>query len=399
LTAPTDSTPAWLEALAASRGFRVRLPGGGEIGPDSASFTIVVRSENLLRRIARLPSPLLLGQAWLDGSLDLEGDLHAAMRAMHELETAVPTARFRALGVLRTLVRPWRTAARDVASHYDLPPEFFGLFLDSRLVYTCAYYSSAGAGLEQAQAAKLELVCRKLRLTAGERLLDLGCGWGALAIHAASAHGARVHAVTLSARQARYGADLVQTLGLADRVQVDHLDWRAVPAGDRYDKIAAIGMIEHLGRAAYPGYFARVRDWLAPGGLFLNHGITMRRGAVWTSEMEFLDRHVFPGLDLVDVSATTGAMEDAGLEVLDVENLRPHYARTTREWADRLWARREEAVAIAGERAWRTFVAYLAAASVAFEAGWIGLHQVVAQGAGAPDDGRLPMLRESFPRE
>jgi cyclopropane-fatty-acyl-phospholipid synthase len=397
--APSSAAPAWLEGLAAQRGFQVRLPGGARIGAEPAAFTIVVRSESLLRRIRRVPSPLLLGRAWLDGSIDLEGDFLAAMRAMHDLETAGSPVRFRAIGVLRALVRPWRSAARDVASHYDLPPGFFGLFLDSHLVYTCAYYSSAGAGLEQAQADKLELVCRKLRLSAGQRLLDLGCGWGALAIHAASAHGARVHAVTLSAEQARYAADLARRRGLADRLHVEHLDWRAVPANDRYEKVAAIGMIEHLGRAAYPGYFARVRDWLAPGGLFLNHGITMRRGASWTSEMEFLDRHVFPGLDLVDVSTTTGAMEDAGLEVLDVENLRPHYARTTRDWAERLWSRREEAIAIAGERAWRTFVAYLAAASVAFEAGWIGLHQVVARRAGTADDGRSPVLRDAFESE
>jgi cyclopropane-fatty-acyl-phospholipid synthase len=385
--------PTWLERLAASEGFAVRLPGGQSVGTATPHFAIVLRSTALLRRLARTPTPLALGRAFLDGELDLEGDVFAAMKAMHALEGARPAVALRVIGMLRAAIRPLRRRARDISSHYDLPAEFFDLFLDSRLVYTCAYWQGPDATLEEAQLAKLDLVCRKLRLARGEHLLDLGCGWGGLALHAAGQYGAVVHAVTLSPAQAKWASEAVRRSGLADRARVEHADWRDVRG--RYQKVAAIGMIEHVGRRAYPLYFGSVRDRLEQDGLFLNHGITMRRGATWSSEMEFLDRHVFPGLDLVDLSATTACMEDAGLEVLDVENLRPHYARTTREWTERLWRQREKAVAIAGERAWRTWVSYLAAASVAFEAGWIGLQQVLARTGGARD-GRNPLLRETI---
>lgn len=388
----------WLESIATGRGFCVRLPDGRQLGATpgatAPAFVVTLRSQRILRALRASPSPLRLGRAWIEGDLDIDGDIFAAMEILHGLETDLPGVWMRIVGWLRGATRPWRNAARDIAAHYDLPSAFYELFLDERMVYTCAYYRDAGTGLDQAQQDKLDLVCRKLRLAHDESFLDLGCGWGALACWAAANYGVRAHGVTLSREQAQWAAAAVARAGLQDRVTIEHLDYASIPAGLRYDKIAAVGMIEHLGRARHREYFDRVRGLLTEDGLFLNHGITMRAGASWSSEMEFLHRYVFPGLDLVDVPRTLEAMERSGLEVLDVENLRPHYARTTREWATRLWERRERACAVAGERVWRTWVAYLAAASVAFRNGWIGLHQVVARRASTCDDGMQPRLRE-----
>ncbi|MFN2376702.1 MAG: class I SAM-dependent methyltransferase [Candidatus Binatia bacterium] len=383
-----------LERLAEENGFGVRRADGSTFGAASAAFVVTLHSDRLPRVMAAGASPLRLGEAWIASDFDLEGDIFAAMETLHSLEAASPPAWLRVLGAMRRLLRPWRDAGRDISSHYDLPSAFFETFLDTRLVYTCAYYRHADAGLEQAQQDKLDLVCRKLRLAPGQSFLDLGCGWGALACWAAANYGVRAHGVTLSREQADWAVAAVGRAGLGDRVTIEHGDYRHLPPGRRYDRIAAVGMIEHLGRAGHATLFGTVRSLLPGDGLFLNHGITMRGGASWSSEMEFLHRYVFPGLDLVDAATTLQAMEAEGLEVLDVENLRPHYARTTKDWATRLWARRAEASAIAGDRAWRTWVAYLAAASIAFRNGWIGLHQVVARPAGLRDDGVDPQLRD-----
>ncbi|HWP66544.1 MAG TPA: cyclopropane-fatty-acyl-phospholipid synthase family protein [Candidatus Limnocylindria bacterium] len=285
-----------------------------------------------------------------------------------------------------------RRAERDVAFHYDVSNEFYALFLDPRMVYTCAYYRRPDAGLATAQEDKLELVCRKLQLAPGERLLDLGCGWGALALWAAERWGVEVHGVTLSAAQATWAAEAARRAGLAGRVRIERADWRDVAPEKPYDKIAAIGLIEHVGRARHPAYFAQVHRLLTPGGLFLNHGITCRAGARRTSEMAFLQRHVFPGGELAPLDAIVGGIERAGFEIVDVEDLRPHYARTTRQWVERLQANAERARALVGERVYRTYLAYLAGASVAFDEGWIALHQVVATRRGAV---RTPATREA----
>ncbi len=390
--------PAWLDALAADRGFRVQLPGGEEIGATAPRFTVAIRSPKLMRSLRVLPTPLALGRAWIDGDLDIDGDIFAAMETMHDLDTAMPGPAMRFLGFVRAFGRPWRNAPRDIAAHYDVPSEFYELFLGPGMVYTCAYYCGVDTDLDQAQRDKLDLVCRKLRLAPGQSLLDLGCGWGGLACWAAANYGVDVHGVTLSRSQAEWAAAAAERAGLSDRVRIQHLDYRALPLDRRYDRIASLGMIEHLGRASYAGYFGRVHALLADDGLFLNHGVTAARAGAWSSEMEFLDRYVFPGLEMVEVSTTLAAMENAALEIVDVENLRPHYARTTRDWVERLWCKRDAAVAIAGERTWRTWVGYMAAASVSFARGWIGLHQVVARRALAGDDGRLPHLRETIYR-
>ena len=273
--------------------------------------------------------------------------------------------------------------AKAISHHYDVSNEFYALFLDPLMVYTCAYYRDPDGKLEQAQRDKLELVCRKLELKAGETMLDIGCGWGSLSIWAAQHYGVRAHGVTLSKAQADYAAERIKKEGLEDRCKVEYRDYRDLPADARYDKIAAVGVIEHVGIPNYPAFFGSVRRNLVDGGLYLNHGIVHEFHWKPTSQTEFLYRHVFPNGDLAGLSETLTEIERAGFEIVDVEDLRLHYVRTTRQWVERLQANAERARALVGERIYRTYLAYLAGASVAFEEGWIALHQVVAARRGA----------------
>jgi len=286
-----------------------------------------------------------------------------------------------------------------IEHHYDLSNEFYALFLDPLMVYTCAYYREPNGDLAQAQADKLDLVCRKLRLRPGERMLDIGCGWGSLAVWAAKNYGVEVLAVTLSAEQATYGAEWARREGLADRCRVERRDYRDLASEQPFDKISAVGIIEHVGIANYPSYFAEVHSLLQPGGLFLNHGITHRRDWVRTPQWEFLIQNVFPNGELDHVSHITDVMEATEFEVLDVECLRLHYARTCRQWANRLRAAQERAIALVGERKYRTWLLYLAASSVAFEQGSIGLYQVVAARRDQAAGDLRPTTREEIYRQ
>src|SRR2546427_3317361 len=259
--------------------------------------------------------------------------------------------------------------AKAIAHHYDVSNEFYALFLDPLMVYTCAYYRDPDGKLEQAQRDKLDLVCRKLELAPGESLLDIGCGWGSLSLWAAQHYGVRAHGVTLSRAQAAYATERIRAEGLEDRCRVEYLDYRDLPGSARYQKIAAVGVIEHVGIPNYPAFFAGVRARLEDGGLYLNHGIVHDLHWRRTSQTEFLYRHVFPNGDLAGLSQTLTEMERAGWEIMDVEGLRLRYARTVRQWVERLCARADEARALAGGRTDRTWRLYLAWSAVAVEGG------------------------------
>jgi cyclopropane-fatty-acyl-phospholipid synthase len=289
-----------------------------------------------------------------------------------------------------------RKDSQAIAHHYDVSNDFYALFLDPLMVYTCAYYRKPDGTLEDAQRDKLDLVCRKLGLTAGESLLDIGCGWGGLVIWAAQHYGVRARGVTLSRAQAEWAQARVAALGLADRCRVEYLHWHELDATERYDKIAAVGVIEHVGIGNYPDYFGRVHRMLRDGGLFLNHGITHNFHWRRTSHTDFLYRYVFPNGELCDLSRTLTEMERARFEVMDVESLRAHYARTCRHWVERLEARAEEARAIAGERIYRTWRLYLTCSAVAFETSSIGLDQVLMRKHGDRTGGDAPRTRERW---
>jgi cyclopropane-fatty-acyl-phospholipid synthase len=286
------------------------------------------------------------------------------------------------------------TDARAISHHYDVSNDFYALFLDPLMVYTCAYYRDPDGKIEQAQQDKLDHVCRKLDLRPGETLLDIGCGWGGLSMWAARHYGVRAQGVTLSRAQADYAAERIKREGLEGRCRVDYMDYRDLPPEVVYDKIAAVGVIEHVGIPSYPGFFGGVRARLKDGGLYLNHGIVHDFTWKRSSQFEFLLRHVFPNGELASLSETLTEMERAGWEIMDVEGLRLHYARTCRQWVERLCARADEARALAGERTYRTWRLYLTCSAVAFENSSLGLYQVVMRKHRDPKTGLEPRTRE-----
>jgi cyclopropane-fatty-acyl-phospholipid synthase len=404
------ATPA---AAALSRLFRqypesltLRLWDGSqlEFGERPAKLTIALRDPRALRDMVLARDPVRLAHDFFVGLIDIEGSIYQALRLKDYLGRVSLTAgerlRLLASALLAGVARPRAMAGtpghslvaprdaqansrRSIAFHYDLSNAFYGLWLDPAMVYSCAYFAHEGQRLEDAQALKLDLVCRKLRLAPGERLLDIGCGWGALAIHAAQDYGARVHGLTLSREQHRFACARVAELGLGGRVTVELRDYRDLDAAARYDKIASVGMFEHVGLANLPGYFAAAHRLLAPGGLFLNHGITSREpGWEPTVSARFINRYVFPDGELDSISNVLRAMEAAEFEILDVECLRPHYALTLRHWVRRLEAHRDAAVREVGEATYRVWRLYMAACALQFEQGETGVYQVVLAPAG-----------------
>jgi len=343
--------------------------------------------------------PYSAAMAFVRGKVEVEGDLVEAVRDHLRRSSVSWAARFmNAIGALAPwrLTQLWRSrarTARDIRFHYDRSNDFYRCFLDSRLVYSCAYFLSPGQTLDEAQLAKLDLVCGKLQLARGDRLLDIGCGWGALLFHAAGKFGAHATGCTLSANQAGHVRREIQARGCAGSVDVHEADYRDLDG--QYGKIASIGMFEHVGGPRLTGYFRKVRQLLAPGGLFLNHGITIPAGVPNTAGGLFVARHVFPGGRLVTLGQLASAAERAGLEIADVENLRRHYALTCREWVVRLRREEKRCLACVDAETWRTWQLYLAGSAVAFEEGGLNVHQVLMTRRG--DVSPLPMVRRLIP--
>jgi cyclopropane-fatty-acyl-phospholipid synthase len=284
--------------------------------------------------------------------------------------------------------------------HYDVGNDFYRLFLDPEMQYSCGYFTDAANTLEQAQRDKLDMICRKLRLKPGDRFLDIGCGWGGLVCHAAKHYGVKAHGITLSDAQLAQARERIAANGLEGQVTVEIRDYADL-AG-RYDKIASIGMYEHIGVANIPRYLGKVRGLLSLDGLFLNHAISRRakktgRRFYKRAEQRALLKYIFPGGELDDIGNTVQAMEQHGFEVHDVEAWRPHYAMTTRHWCERLTARREEAVALVGEETYRIWVAYLAGCSLAFMRGTAKIYQTLASRSGK-GLAALPLTREDLYR-
>lgn len=288
-----------------------------------------------------------------------------------------------------------------VQFHYDLSNDFYALFLDPEMVYSCAYFTNWENDLATAQRDKLEMICRKLRLKPGDRFLDIGCGWGGLVCHAARHHGVIAHGITLSEEQLAFSQEKVKRLGLAGQVTLELKDYTSVKG--TYDKIASIGMYEHIGLANIPRYMGKVQSLLSRDGLFLNHAIARRaprpswRGRRMRPEQRAIAKYIFPGGELDDVGHSIVAMERAGFEVHDVEAWRLHYARTCRLWCERLTAERERAIAHVGEEKYRIWVAYLAGVSLAFSRGTLRIFQTLASRT-AKRPPRLPSTRADLYR-
>jgi len=296
-------------------------------------------------------------------------------------------------------------AGRDnkalVQFHYDLSNAFYALFLDPEMVYSCAYFPSWDASLEEAQVAKLDMICRKLRLQPGERFLDIGSGWGGLVCHAAQHYGVTAHGVTLSQAQFDFAQEKIRRLGLQDRVTIELKDYRELSG--TFDKIASIGMFEHVGLANHATYFTHMRSLLRPRGLILNHAISRaakksdRAFRRKRAEYQAMQRYIFPGGELDHIGSSVTAMERAGFEVHDVEGWREHYALTTRRWCERLYANREAAAREVGPEKARLWLLYLAGVSLGFERGTIGIYQTLAS-AGRRGPSGLPPTRADLYR-
>lgn len=411
------------------RDFAVRLWDGQTLpaaGGFTPRFTLVLTHPGALRRMFFPPGELSLGEAYLRGDFDVEGDMIAAAGLGAALEQLSPgdwlqaarqvlslpvsdPPQVYAAGRQRVKLRGvTHSRARDRAAvtyHYDTGNDFYRLFLGQWMAYSCAYFPTRAADLDSAQAAKFEHICRKLRLQRGERLLDVGCGWGGLLVYAAEKYGVQATGVTLSQPQAEFGQDWIRGAGLVDRAGVVVRDYRDLDPARPFDKIVSVGMFEHVGRARLPEYFASAYRVLRPGGLFLNHGIAaqQRRAPGWIERIflqrgQFIQRYIFPDGELVPVSAALAEAEQAGFEVRDVESLREHYALTLRHWVRSLEARRAEALRITDERTYRAWRLYMAASAYGFEAGQINVFQTLLSRsrAGAVE---LPLTRSDLYRE
>jgi cyclopropane-fatty-acyl-phospholipid synthase len=388
---------------------RVRAWDGSLDGPPDAP-ALVIRNRRALRRMLFKPGELGLARAWVAGDLDIEGDLYTTLEMMaglvwergEDARTLIqavrdPEVRAAARELLKLAGPPVppappreeirrprrrlhtrRTDKRAISHHYDVGNDFYEIVLGPSMVYSCAYWEDGGT-LETAQRDKLELVCAKLGLTAGTRLLDVGCGWGSMAIHAAREHGVHAVGITLSQEQAAYARKRVADEGLTDRVEIRVQDYRDVVDGP-FDAISSIGMAEHVGAERYLEYARQLYALLEPGGRLLNHQIARRpqRDESAYEVDPFIDAYVFPDGELAPLGTTVTQLERAGFEVRDVESIREHYARTLRRWVVNLEAQRNRAVRLAGPGRTRVWQLYMAACALAFERNRIGVNQVLA---------------------
>ena len=355
-----------------------------------------VRDPGVVRSLAR-PTLGRLARHYVEQQIDLEGEARELTRVGEALVGAAPsTGGRRGAAVARWMGHTRRFDRRAIRHHYDVGDDFFALWLDRRRVYSCAYFKSVDDDLDRAQEQKLDHICRKLALAPGERLLDVGCGWGGLVMHAAARYGVQATGITLSSNQYEHVRKQIAEAGLADRCTVRLLDYRDLPESEPYDKIASVGMFEHVGRHNFPVYFGKLGRLLAPGGLLLNHGITLNRPGqteLGSDIGEFIDDYVFPGGELAHVSEVVRAMADQGLECTDIEGLRSHYARTLWHWVQRLEAQRAAAVKMVGEKAYRVWHIYMAGSAHAFERGWMSVYQILASRPAADGRLRLPLTR------
>ena len=387
------------------------LPDGRRVGPPNAAVTIRLKQLSPLAHIAA-GEVGKVAQDYVEDRLDFDGSVRDLMQIASQLIAADPTADHGGSATLnwwreirlnaRSRARHHAQAdAEQVQFHYDVSDAFYALWLDPLRLYSCAYFREPEMTLAQAQQAKLDHICRKLMLQPGERFLDIGAGWGGLLMWAAEHCGVRGHGITLSRHQHEHVNRLIAARGLSGRVTMQLLDYRELPESAPYDKIASVGMFEHVGRALLPDYFAKIYRLLKPGGLLMNHGITAggtRNHQLGAGMGDFIERYIFPGGELAHVSKVTEVMSEAQFEPLDLENLRPHYARTLWAWSDALEARLAEARGLTSERVVRAYRVYLAGSAMGFEQGWMALFQMLAaKPSGEVTDGPMRGAQSAYP--
>jgi cyclopropane-fatty-acyl-phospholipid synthase len=399
-----------------------------------ADFSLNIRRRGALRRMLLPPSELSIVESFISNDIDIEGNVESAMglgdsigkriqsfaafaRVIPKIlalpsddeSPAVDESRYaRSLRLLTPRAR--KSTEPEIQFHYDVGNDFYALWLDPSMLYTCAYYKEASDDLATAQKNKLEHICRKLRLHPGDRLLDIGCGWGALVMHAAEHYGVHANGITLSAAQANYAQARIAERGLSDRCTIQMMDFRDLPANARFDKISSIGVTEHVPEDRQSAYFARAFQALEPGGLFLNHCEVSTRAARRTNTIaerigrwlwkrdQFIDKYVFPDARLVPLGSIIRSAESVGFEVRDVESLREHYMMTLRAWLRGLERRRAEAIRLVGERTYRVWRLYMSAGAYGFRIAGINIVQTLLSKPTAEGRTGVPLTREDLYR-
>ena len=388
----------------------------GTLWPDERPrrATLVLKHPGALRQMFLSGNEVGLAEAYLYDDFDVEGDIEAIFYAAESLEEKVKDWRWKfALGkdLLRLPAAERQVSGRRgrarlrgrrhsierdrqaISYHYDVSNDFYALFLDERMVYSCAYFHSPDEDLDTAQERKLDYICRKLRLKPGQRLLDIGCGWGGLVIHAAQHYGVEALGITLSEPQAELANQRIAEAGLSDRCQVKVLDYREVNDWEGFDALASVGMFEHVGEDLLEVYFRQAFRLLRPGGLFLNHGIAHRATDPKTKGPTFSNTYVFPDGELVPISTTLRVAEAVGFEVRDVESLREHYALTLRHWVRRLEAHHEEALRYVDEPTYRVWRLFMSGSAHGFTVGRLNVYQSLLVKQGPRGESGLPLTR------
>ncbi|WP_066706263.1 SAM-dependent methyltransferase [Curvibacter delicatus] len=391
----------WVTQLKAKTNLPVLIQWGDNPAPGSGlrlgefSQPKVVIQVRKASAIPLLLSPSLdsLGEAYVEGQIDVTGSVDDVLDIAHRLAEAGSKTEGRLSRMVRRFTHTKNTDREDIQYHYDVSNAFYQVWLDPAMVYSCAYFENGDETLAEAQTKKIDHILTKVQLQPGQRLLDIGCGWGALVMRAASKFGARCLGVTLSQRQFELATERVRQAGLQDRVEIRLQDYRDVQG--QFDRITSVGMFEHVGIQHLPGYFSRINELLTDEGWVLNHGITStdaNDGETSHGGGRFIDRYVFPHGELPHIGTVLRTMQEGGLEALDIESLRRHYARTTGLWSQAFEANGEKLKAMVDEKRWRIWRVYLAGSQWAFEHDEVSLYQVLCRKAGRPARG-LPWSR------